>query len=252
MNTALKNRLVPHFSLNDLLVAGYYRFLFGRDLPLAVEVRAKIAALEKQQRRGDIPIAKEVWEAQYAGAKWAYLADLEEQTRYDVIAGYIQLLKPGGSILDVGCGNGLLLGNLKVGDYSRYAGIDISQTAIDQAAASAHSRAWFMQADAQTYVPAERFDVIVFNEVLYYLNNPLREVERYESALNRHGLFITSLYGKSVRAVGISRWLKRRYSTLVDLKVTATSGAWIIDAFEAQSSFAEPDLPGGAQRDVMS
>jgi hypothetical protein len=80
----------------------------------------------------------------------------------------------------------------------------------------------------------ERFDAIIFNEVLYYFQDPVREVERYERALRWGGIFITSLYEKSRRAVAIGRALKRRYPMLADAGVTGhapdgSSKSWRIN-----------------------
>lgn len=246
MSIALKTWIAPHLSVGELLLSGYYRFLFGRDVPLAAELGARIASLERYQRRRDIPISREAWEAQYARAK-ADSIDLnaiEEHTRYAVIAGFIKLLKPRAFVLDVGCAKGLLLENLDWTDYAKYVGIDISQMAIDEAAKIASRNHFFAQADAQTYKPAERFDVIVFNEVLYYFENPLREIERYENSLSGGGVFVTSLVEKSVRAVAISKWLKRRYVSLLGIKITGKTKSWMIDVFAPAAVFQNRDSLG--------
>ena len=46
-------------------------------------------------------------------------------------------------------------------------------------AGAANERSTFLAADCEEYSPAEQFDVIVFNEVLCCLRDPLRTVERY-------------------------------------------------------------------------
>jgi 2-polyprenyl-3-methyl-5-hydroxy-6-metoxy-1,4-benzoquinol methylase len=238
MSSALKSCVHPHLSFSEFLLTCYYRFVFGRDVPLAAELDARIASFERQHGRPDIPIAREAWEAQYAGtqSEVLVLSGIEEQTRFDVIAGYIKDLKPRASVLDVGCGKGLLLEKLRCTDYAKYLGIDISQTAIDQAARQATPKSGFAQADAQSYVPAAVYDVIVFNESLYYLENPLRQVERYAQSLGADGIFITSLVESSVRAVAISRWLKRHYLSIVDLKISENAKTWMIDVFAPTTS----------------
>jgi SAM-dependent methyltransferase len=230
MHTALKSLAHPQISLEEFLLAGYYRFFFGRNLRVAALLGARIALLERHQGRPDIPLAREAWEARYAAADLESAPGFQEQARYEVIAGYVQRLKPGAAVLDVGCGKGLLLEKLACVRCSTYLGIDISQKAIDDAAAWGGADN-FAQADAQSFVSESRFDVIVFNEVLYHLEEPLRQVERYRLYLKSGGIFITSLLEQSARAVAISRWLRRHYETILALKMSGRSKTWMIDVF---------------------
>src|SRR5690348_2798439 len=47
------------------------------------------------------------WEAEYQNGRWEYMKNLEELARYSIIVGYVDYLKKGGAILDVGCGEGI-------------------------------------------------------------------------------------------------------------------------------------------------
>jgi SAM-dependent methyltransferase len=85
--------------------------------------------------------------------------------------------RPG--VLDVGCGDGTLYRRLRSHGYSRYVGIDLSPRAVALAAADAR----FCMADATAYRPEGPFDAIVFNEILYYLHQPVAEVARYAESL---------------------------------------------------------------------
>jgi SAM-dependent methyltransferase len=217
--------------------ATYYRFVFGKKVPFAHAWGQKIACLERQQRRGDIPLAQEAWEALHRTGQWRFLHRLDELTRYSLIVGYIQFLKPGGCVLDVGCGEGILLEKLS-SIVSRYVGVDISQTAFQQAAKKADVRSCFVQAAAQDYVPTESFDAIIFNEVLYYFEQPLELVQRHESWLRSDGIFITSLYQKSARANAIRRRLKRRYKTIDEVSISRKSEVWTINVFAPKAGSA--------------
>lgn len=226
--------------LQKVFCAGFYKCLFGVKTPLATRLAERVAAWEKRQGKGDIPMSKEAWESQYVGERWSYLDDLEELSRYSVIVGYIQFLKPQGSILDAGCGEGILLQRLSGVPYSRYVGIDISQTAIDRAAKGANSQIVFRQADVQRFVPAESFDAIIFNEVLYYLEQPLETVQRYEAWLRPGGIFVVSLYAQSTRAVAISSRLQDRYPRINEVRVSTKSDAWMIEVFAPKQCRADP------------
>lgn len=52
----------------------------------------------------DAPKAQAAWDGQYARGEWDYLAGVAEISHYAVIVGYGTYLRPGGSVLDVGCG----------------------------------------------------------------------------------------------------------------------------------------------------
>ena len=137
-------------------------YLPARYRGIATRLRARVGG------RDAAPSAA-TWDAQYVAGRWAYLGELPELARFSVLAGYLRHFKPGGAILDVGCGEGVLAKRLPRGDYRRYVGVDLSAAAIEQAARSLAPNASWIAADAQTYAPTERFDAIVFNEVVVLL-----------------------------------------------------------------------------------
>jgi 2-polyprenyl-3-methyl-5-hydroxy-6-metoxy-1,4-benzoquinol methylase len=214
----------------------YYRVLFGVKIPHAPRLTRKIAALENQQGRGDVPVPTKIWDSEYRGGHWAFLQELDQMTRYSVIAGYIQALKPKGRLLDVGCGEGILLDRLGADNYSKFVGIDCAQAAIERALRKQHPRSIFIQADAEIYVPNEIFDTTIFNEVLYYFAEPLDVARRYRAWLSPGGLFITSLYAKSDRACAINRVLKKTYPSIDEVEITSHGQAWIINVFTPTSA----------------
>jgi hypothetical protein len=86
----------------------YYRHVFGRETPLAKQLAPIVYSWEMRRKKGDIPIHGEEWEKQYLFGKWKFMNQIDELALYSVIVGYIEYLKPGGAILDVGCGEGIL------------------------------------------------------------------------------------------------------------------------------------------------
>src|SRR5262249_36616585 len=98
------------------------------------------------------------------------------------------------TILDVGCGSGSLTAALRLLDYQRYLGIDVSAEAIAQArTAFGDNRTDFAVATAESYVPEDRFDGIIFNQVAYSFAPPGGIVGNYARFLSPAGRVIVSM-----------------------------------------------------------
>lgn len=133
------------------------------------------------------------WNDEYQGKKWDYLEHINELGRYSAITGYISHLKPNASILEVGCGTGLLFNRLKHLPYERYKGIDISESAIKKAAEYSDEKTAFVACDGASHIDESKYDVIVFNEALYYFDDCLKVLNHYLKCLNPGGFFIISM-----------------------------------------------------------
>ncbi len=134
------------------------------------------------------------WNYKYAIGKWDYMGD--ESDRYNMIVRIIRdckVNKP--KILDLGCGYGALNKYLSKDDYSYYLGIDLSDNAIDKARKQNFFETEFKVADIQKFIPKIKFDIIIFNEVLFYLDDEMKEVNRYANYSLEKGFFIFSFYG---------------------------------------------------------
>lgn len=208
----------------------YYRFLFGRRFPFAERLGRAVAAWEAESGRGDVPVGKERWEAEYRSGKWELMRRFDELARYSVLAGYLHQLQAGGSVLDVGSGEGILCDHLRPLGYSRYHGLDLAEAAVAQAAPRVDARTTFAAADAEAYRPEGRFDAIVFNECVYYFRDPVGTVLRYREFLAEGGALLVSMF-RSRRADTIARRLAEALPLLEETAITNGKGTWVIRVY---------------------
>jgi len=173
-----------------------------------------------------VPGDKATLDGQYASGVWDYLRSVPELPRFGVIVAFCHHFKHLGSILEIGCGEGLLPTRLDHSRYSRYLGVDISSTAIDLASRRCDAKTTFAVGDARWFVPSDSFDVIVFSECLEYFADPLSLVRRYEPFLAPGGMFIVSRFfgfdaGRTRR---IWRGLDSAYHVAADSDVSNSDG----------------------------
>lgn len=208
----------------------YYRLLFGRRFPGSAALARRVHAWELATGRGDAPVGKDAWEAQYREGGWAFMRNPDEVARYSVIAGYVHALTPGGSVLDVGGGEGILVDHLRPFGYSRYLGIDLSEAAVEQAAGRRDQKTAFAAADAEAFVPEGRWDAIVFNECVYYFEDPVGTVGRYKGFLAPGGVLVVSTF-RSRRSDVIAARLKKAHELLEETAVSNRKGTWVVRIF---------------------
>jgi predicted TPR repeat methyltransferase len=145
-------------------------------------------------RRKILRIGRDRWNHQYERGLWDGLAGLDELARFSVVAGYVRFLKPARpALLEIGCGTGLFQQRLRPGDYGRFVGVDVSDTAIEQARAEAIETCTYAVADMDKFTPDGSFDLLIFNEVLYYSRQPLQTLQRLATHLNPDGLLIVTV-----------------------------------------------------------
>lgn len=163
-----------------------------------MSVLSRTAGFLKRVIRGEdvVLVFQDVgqWDAQFSNGSWARL--VQGQPNTDRIAELIFELADATTspirVLDVGCGNGGLAKQL--GTHTtpvEYVGIDISRAALDEARQQAPVGT-FLELDAASPSPdLGMFDVIVFNEVLYYLD-PSTALPRYGAYAEAHTVIIIS------------------------------------------------------------
>jgi 2-polyprenyl-3-methyl-5-hydroxy-6-metoxy-1,4-benzoquinol methylase len=145
-----------------------------------------------------LPYRKRDWDVEYGNDSWNYLENACELVRYSAVIGYYTHYWQGGTVLDVGCGVGVLQRRLRFAGYGHYVGIDLSERAIAQAQMLANDASTeFRCADAEVYTPQDPLDVIIFNEVLYYFAKPINVIQRLMSTLKPEGGCIVSMFRRA-------------------------------------------------------
>ena len=135
------------------------------------------------------------WAASYLGGTFS------NELRDSVTVLMARRLAPAAtSLLDLGCAGGTLAVNLAP-PFKSYHGVDISDVAVAKATGylSANLRPSLSYeltvSQIQDFKSAKQFDVIVFNEVLYYL--PIEQlpqvIRQYTAMLAPEGLIVVSL-----------------------------------------------------------
>ena len=195
------------------------RQIVTRAVPLTVR------AVIRPYKRPDLTAAD--WQKEYQSDAWRYLGSVSELSRYSLIAGYCRHYRPGGGVLEIGCGEGLLATHVTTVGASSYLGIDISAAAIDAARAQDWARTRFEVGSAETWAAPsnERFDLLVFNESLYYLDAPAEQVARHSRALGPDGLVVVSMQ-EMVAGHRIWSMLRAGYETLDAVRVQHDRLAW--------------------------
>lgn len=146
---------------------------------------------------GPTGLKKLVWNKEFAGTKWNFI----DHTVGDCVYPPLEKYAKNGSILDLGCGPGNTANELADSAYTTYVGMDISEEALAKARrrteeAGRTGKNRFDQGDFLSYVPSQKFDVILFRESLYHV--PLGKVkailDRFSAYLDPTGVFIVRLY----------------------------------------------------------
>ena len=91
----------------------------------------------------------------------------------------------------MGCGEGIIQEKIGTFNYNKYLGIDISDEAIKKGMNKKNEKTFFQLVDIFNFNTNETFDVIIFNEILYYIdkNKILGLMKQYEKFL----AFVTRL-----------------------------------------------------------
>ncbi len=141
----------------------------------------------------DSELRRSKWEQQFRQGVWDVLKSVAEVPRYGAICAYLQQLDRPISLLDVGCGEGLILKFCDRAWLNCYTGLDISQEALNKITALLPGDN-LICSSVEEFSTEQRFDVILFNEVLYYTTDPYSQLIKFKKYLNPGGLFLISTF----------------------------------------------------------
>lgn len=136
------------------------------------------------------------WDKEWKSGDWEYMEKVAvERSRIAVIGGvFSHLYAPvNASVLDVGCGEGAMSDFLLPTQKPHYVGMDISREAIAVAKSKRKPPLKFVHANVYDFKPVHKFDVIVFSDVLYYVEHE-KIIKQYLGYLNPKGIMIISIF----------------------------------------------------------
>jgi SAM-dependent methyltransferase len=145
---------------------------------------------------GPSPIKKVFWDQEFSSGKWNFIDD----TAGDCVYSHVDRFAANKSVLDLGCGPGNTANEMAPG-YQKYLGVDISEEALAKGRRRTKANGRdavnsFERGDFLSYVPPQKFDVILFREAMYHV--PLGKVketlDRYSKYLKDGGVFIVRMY----------------------------------------------------------
>jgi 2-polyprenyl-3-methyl-5-hydroxy-6-metoxy-1,4-benzoquinol methylase len=151
---------------------------------------------------------KSSWEQAYQSGVWTSLLSDGERAHYSVVADFIQRRAKPGSLLDVGSGEGVILKYLNLDLIAQYTAVDLTQTALDRISPR-RPQDKYICSSLEEFAPQDKWDVILFNEVLYYTHDPVAEMRRFENCLRPDGYFVISMHKKSSPLAYNNRCIRR-------------------------------------------
>ncbi|QNN43957.1 class I SAM-dependent methyltransferase [Pedobacter roseus] len=170
--------------------------------------------------------SQRAWNEQYLNGDWDCLASELEECRFAAVRNSIDKhCNQKSKVLDVGCGAGLLLKNAKHSIFDQYIGIDISNVAIERARTNKKSNIKYICADMENYYSATKFDMIIFNESLYYSKNPHKLINRYVEFLNKGGYLIFSIF-EAKNHLNLIRGLQKDFPAIETTRSNNKRGSW--------------------------
>ena len=189
-------------------------------------IRNVIKTIRERWATRSVGAREKLWDKEY-GSGFAEQLRLPEALEHNhTLVEFLVSAKKNKRILDVGCGEGLILEALEKWGYESYVGMDFSEVALRIASKQANAKTVFVHAVAESFVPDGEFDAIIFNECLYYLREPLRVVRHYEKFLSAGGVMAVSLFTKTERVKRLGEEIEKEFRVTRRATVRNGTGTW--------------------------
>lgn len=173
------------------------------------------------------------WDQQYNKGVWNFLDVIPlERIRIAAIGSVLTRSygPPNATILDVGCGEGILSEYLTPDQRQHYIGVDISNAAISRAIKNRGPPMQWVVAASHHYTPPYFMDFIIFSEVLYYVEFE-KVLKQYEQYLTPNGKIIISLFhpeGKKETYQDIINFSENHFKQIDRFEMSGYSGKnWV-------------------------
>jgi SAM-dependent methyltransferase len=149
--------------------------------------------IQSKKLYNDTPGLQKYWDELFAKQYINILESPAEIGRHGVIAEIINRFASEGSILDVGCGTGILSQLINYNKF-KYEGCDISDVAIEYSVKNRYNvKAKFVRCRIEDIQYTNKLSAIVFNESLYYLDVD-EAFDKSNKLLKNGGFFIASVF----------------------------------------------------------
>ncbi|MEI7931534.1 MAG: methyltransferase domain-containing protein [Alphaproteobacteria bacterium] len=203
---------------------------------MAVTLRRIVRYLYDRYWRGPRGYGKpqpaESWDRTFASGSWDFLTSEAEKGRYGVIRDFALGYKSPLSLLDIGSGIGVLRSTFVDGELSAYTGLDISIEAVKKCQGANYFCSEFIVGDFDTFAPDRTYDVIVFNESIYYSKDPPALLHRYWPHIAPGGMCIVSINDYDARSRAQWRRLDRAFQADASRQVINEKGQlWDIKVY---------------------
>jgi len=163
-------------------------------------------------RFGGSALRRQAFNQKYRDGSWDYFDKEHSPEMVKVIEEYAKQ----GRILDMGCGTGILASMLCPDSFEHYLGVDVSPEAITKAYKRKSGKIQFEISNIQSYRCKADFDLIVFEESLYYV--PIfrrRLLRRFAQHLRPGGLFVVTVADPR-RFKGMIRMIRKNFQIIED------------------------------------
>jgi 2-polyprenyl-3-methyl-5-hydroxy-6-metoxy-1,4-benzoquinol methylase len=184
-------------------------------------------------------LSPEEWDREYRSGKLDFYGNIKERGRYGVLLAYLAARTGPIRILDFGCGVGLLRDRISGVEVSEYVGIDPSSNAIETARRAHGTKASFHVAHLPD--PAlGKFDVIVCNEVLYYVEDLPGALAKLHAAMNPGGWLLSSIM-RHPGDIALHRALAAEFEVIDSVfvkRLVPPKNGWTVACYAARTKSA--------------